>query len=131
MSLFFGDFPTEDTLAPVAFLNNTMLFACPACGACVVEWQFSEANRRAHEAWHAQTESRFDKMAEALRIIANQWEQEEAATVDGGDVVKVGNWGVAPDACGPECSENHTYVEGCALVYWIDPPTRIIKPEVW
>jgi hypothetical protein len=58
MSLFFGDFPTEDTLAPTvsgssAGMNSAMFFTCPACGACVVDTHYETTNRHLHDQWHA------------------------------------------------------------------------------
>lgn len=57
MSGFFGDLSTEDAIAPVVYghsagLNSAMFFACPECGACVVDMEFTEVNRRRHDEWH-------------------------------------------------------------------------------
>lgn len=34
-------------------MNSAYFFACPACGACVIDVEFSDLQRRRHEAWHA------------------------------------------------------------------------------
>jgi len=57
MNLFFGDFPTEDTVQPTvdggsAGMNSALFFTCPECAACVVEMHYDDTNRRRHENWH-------------------------------------------------------------------------------
>jgi len=39
-----------------AALSSAMHFACPTCGADVVDVQLKMTNRRRHKAWHADTE---------------------------------------------------------------------------
>ncbi|HKZ20330.1 MAG TPA: hypothetical protein VJQ57_09485 [Acidimicrobiia bacterium] len=46
---FFGQ-PVADGAA--ASVNFAMFFACPQCGACVVDIEFSQANRTKHHDWH-------------------------------------------------------------------------------
>ena len=68
MSLFFGDFPTEDTVQPTvmggsAGLNSAMFFTCPACASCVVEMGLQTLNRLAHEEWHDAQDAKIAKAA--------------------------------------------------------------------
>lgn len=42
----------QEAHAASAGMNSLVFFACPLCGACVVEHDRKDNNRRAHVNWH-------------------------------------------------------------------------------
>lgn len=43
-----------------AGMNSAYFFACPACGVCVIDLEFSDLQRQRHEAWHEATVDAID-----------------------------------------------------------------------